>query len=211
MTITGCKLSAAGTSAVWVEHSAQRVVVADSSISHVGFVGVRFDGWDEGGGDKPIPGTYAFKSPAAADVNYGHSVRNNLIFDVGRHVTNGAAVYVHQSHDVTVENNLMSRSPRNLMSTFGIAYGYTSGGIGPFGQMAFKPPSVDKPPVVYGTTLDFFSQYEVDTSNSVRFRYNDVSHSCLDSQDCGAWEAWGPGKDNEVSFNRCVKYTVGSR
>ena len=198
VSLRGCKVTAVGTSAVWVEHAASNVVVENNWIEDVGFIGVRIDGWDIGGGKNPIPGSFPFSKPSDADTSFGHVIRNNFIHNVGRHVTYGSAVYVHQSHSVLVENNVLSRSPRNLISVFGIAYMWTAGGArGPYSTANYP----DQPPVAYGVNLSFFSQYEVTTSSNLTFRYNDISHACTDSQDCGAWEAWGPGKDNTITNN----------
>jgi hypothetical protein len=121
---------------------------------------------------------------------------SSFIHDVGRLVTYGAAVYVHQAHSITVENNVLARSPRNLLSVFGVCYLYTAGG-GPYATAVYP----DTPPVIYGENISFFSQYNVTTASNLTFRFNDVSHACLDSQDCGVWEAWGPGRDNFILQN----------
>ena len=55
-------------------------------------------------------------------MSFGHTIRNNFIFDVGRQVTYGAAVYIHQSRDNIVTHNVMAYSPRNLISVFGVVY-----------------------------------------------------------------------------------------
>ena len=49
-------------------------------------------------------------------------VRGSAIIDVGQAVLYGAAVNVHQSHDVVVEHNLLSRGPRNMMMVFGVQF-----------------------------------------------------------------------------------------
>ena len=137
ITVTGCRLVGAGMSAVWLEHHAQRVAVEHNWIEHVGAWGVMANGWDIGGGPHPIPGSYPFATAAEADVNFGHTVANNFIHNVGTAVTYGAAVYVHQAHSITVERNVLARSPRNLLSVFGVEWLYTSGGEGPYGTAAY--------------------------------------------------------------------------
>ena len=120
-----------------------------------------------------IPGEYNFSSAVAADVSFGHSITNNLITNMGLHVTYGGGIYIHQAHDILVEQNEISWSQRNLISTFGY------------------PPAIHSE--MYGVKVDFFTQYELTTSSDLTFRGNDLSHACADSQDCGIWEAWCPG------------------
>jgi hypothetical protein len=100
---------------------------------------------------------------------------------MGLHVTYGGGIYIHQSHSIVVEQNEISWSQRNLISTFGY------------------PPAIHSE--MYGVKVDFFSQYELTTSSHLTFRANDLSHACGDSQDCGIWEAWCPGRSNEIIGN----------
>jgi hypothetical protein len=128
-----------------------------------------------------IPGEFNFTSPAQADVSFGHVIRNNLLTQMGLHVTYGGGIYIHQAHDVLVESNEISWSQRNLISTFGY------------------PPPIHS--TMYGVKVDFFTQYKLTTSSYLTFRGNDLSHACGDSQDCGIWEAWCPGRSNTIVGN----------
>ena len=195
--IRGCALRGAGTSAVWMEHYAQRVTVEDNWIEDVGFVAVMANGWDVGGGEHPIPGSFPFESAAEANVNFGHVVRNNFIHHVGVQVTYGAAVYIHQAHSIVVSHNVMSKSPRNLISVFGVLFMYEAYGQGPYASAVY--PRV--PPHAYGENITFFSQYDINTASNITFYRNDISKGCSNSNDCGVFEAWGPGRDNVIAEN----------
>ena len=161
------------------EHFAQNCSVESSWIESASFTGIHVNGFDIDNGH--IPGATNFSSPAEADVSFGHIFRNNLITKMGLHVTYGGGIYIHQSHDVLVENNEISWSQRNLISTFGY------------------PPAIHSE--MYGLKVDFFTQYKLTTSSHLTFRGNDLSHACGDSQDCGIWEAWCPGRSNDVVGN----------
>ena len=196
VSITGCALLGAGSTAVWVEHCSQGVVVESNWIENVGAWGVMLNGWDVWTETHSIPGSHSFETAAAANVNHDHVIRNNFIHNVGRQVTYGAAVYVHQAHSVVVEHNVFARSPRNLISVFGVEWLYNPG-IGPYTTQVYP----DTPPSAYHENLSFFSQYDINTASNLTFARNDISHGCLDSQDCGVWEAWGPGRDNAIIEN----------
>jgi hypothetical protein len=193
VTVTGCELLAAGTSAVWMEHYAQHITVEGNWIEFVSAWGVHTNGWDIGGGKQPIPGSFPFANARDANVSFGHVIHNNLIRHVGLHVTYGSGVYVHQSANVAVTNNEIAWSPRNLLSVFGLVYLY--------GSAYANHTWPDKPPTIYGEKMTYFTQYDVTTSNNLTFAFNDLSHACGDSQDCGVWEAWGPGRDNRLIAN----------
>ena len=79
------------TSGVWLEHYAQYFTLQNCWVEEVGFCGVHANGWDFAGGQHPMPGSFPFASPAEADVNKFHLIENNVIKDVGRHVTYGKA------------------------------------------------------------------------------------------------------------------------
>lgn len=179
ITVTGCELLAAGTSAVWMEHYAQNCTIDTNWIEHASFTGIHINGYDIDNGK--IPGEHNFTTAAEADVSFGHRISNNLITNMGLHVTYGGGVYVHQAHDILVEYNEISWSQRNLISTFGY------------------PPAVHTK--MYDVEVDFFTQYDLTTSSYLTFRGNDLSHACGDSQDCGIWEAWCPGRSNTVVGN----------
>ena len=196
--VQGCALRGAGTSAIWMEHFAQRVTVENNWIEDVGFVAVMANGWDVGGGSNPIPGSFPFETALEANVNFGHVIRNNFMHNVGVTVTYGAAVYIHQAHSIVVSNNVMSKSPRNLVSVFGIRFMYTAdGGEGPYGSAVYPHVS----PHAYAENITFFSQYDINVASNITVYRNDISKGCSNSQDCGLFEAWGPGRDNVVAEN----------
>jgi len=53
VSIVGCELLAAGTSAVWMEHFAQSCSVVSNWIEHASFTGVHINGWDIDNGALP--------------------------------------------------------------------------------------------------------------------------------------------------------------
>lgn len=48
-------------------------------------------------------------------------ITNNLITNMGLHVTYGGGVYVHQAHDILVEHNEISWSQRYLHKQSAVA------------------------------------------------------------------------------------------
>eukprot|EP01052_Picozoa_sp_SAG31_P006454 SAG31_NODE_297_length_18175_cov_68.266659_10_plen_62_part_00 len=53
VSIVGCELLGAGTSAVWMEHFAQSCSVLSNWIADASFTGVHINGWDIDNGASP--------------------------------------------------------------------------------------------------------------------------------------------------------------
>lgn len=112
------------------------------------------------------------------DISSHHVVENCHIHHVGRVVHTSAGVQIFQSGHNRVVHNHIHDSPRYGASIKGLA---------------------------------LRSMNESDQTKARRFEllharnnvlaYNHIHHVCLDSEDCGAMESWGPGKDNVYDHN----------
>lgn len=109
LTVKGCRLLAAGHSAVWLNKHAQSCVVDSNLIQGAGFVGVYLNGWTIGEGP--------FKSIAESYVNKGHRIESNFIYDCGKFIGAGSGIQAYQSGD-----NLIARNEITQMPRYGISY-----------------------------------------------------------------------------------------
>ncbi len=125
--------------------------------------------------------------PGEPDVNKGHLAEYNHIHHCGRLVGHGAGVYVSQSGHNKILRNEIHHMPR---------YGTTIKGVR-FQVLRERPLAVS-----WATHWDFLH------SRNNLFAYNHIHHVNLDSQDTGAMESWGPGRDNVYDHN--VIHDVGN-
>jgi hypothetical protein len=118
--------------------------------------------------------------PGQPDANGDHRVENNHIHHCGRLVGHGAGVYLQQSGRNQVLHNHIHHLPRYGTTIKGLRY-----------QVLREQ--------VAGVTWD--NHYDFLHSRGNRIAYNDIHHANLDSQDTGAMESWGPGRDNVYDHN----------
>ena len=182
ISLLGLRLLNAGLSAVWLSRATANVTVAGCWIEAPGFCGVTASG--------VYPGDPPFASAAAADVNHGHVIDSNLIYNVGVRVGHGAGVWLFQSGANLVTRNYIKEAPRNGVGMYGIRFG--AGGGGGAGVL---------PAAAYGRTLDFFSALELLTTRGNEVSFNQVENVVRDSCDAGAIETWGIGAHNVVHTN----------
>ena len=114
------------------------------------------------------------------DVNNGHRIENNHIHDCGRLVGHGAGVYIQQSGHNQVLHNHIHHTPR---------YGTTIKGL------RYQSLREQVPGVTWENHYDYLH------SRDNLIAYNDIHHANQDSQDTGAMESWGPGRDNVYDHN----------
>ena len=181
ISLLNCKLLNAGLSAVWLSHAAANVTVRGCWLEGAGFCGVTAAGI--------FPGDGPFETAEAANVNYGHVVESNLIWDVGKRVGHGAGVWLWQSGSNLVTHNYIKEAPRNGVGMYGVRFG---GGVGW---------DVGLPPVLYNKSLDFFSGLDVIYTRNTEVSYNLIENVVRDSCDAGAVETWGIGAPNVVHTN----------
>jgi len=118
--------------------------------------------------------------PGQADVNKYHSVDNNHIHHCGRLTGHGYGVRISQSGWNKVLFNHIHHMPRYATTIKGLRY-----------QVLRQ--QVDG--VTWENRHDFLH-----SRNNV-IAYNDIHHVNQDSQDTGAMESWGPGRDNVYDHN----------
>ena len=109
----------------------------------------------------PYPGDGPYQSAAAAFVNKGLVVSNNLIYDMGKRVGHGAGVWFFQTGESTVVHNYIKEVPRNAVGMYGIRFGAGAG----FGSGVL-------PASLYGETLDFWSAVTAMTTRNNTVAYN---------------------------------------
>ena len=125
--------------------------------------------------------------PPGPDVNYQHVVENNHIHHCGRLVGHGYGVRIGQSGRNRIVHNHIHHMPRYATTIKGNRY-----------QSLRK--QVEE--VTFENRHDFLHSRE----NLIA--YNDIHDVNMDSQDTGAMESWGPGRDNVYDHN--LIYNVGN-
>lgn len=174
LTISGCRLLAAGHSAVWLNHHARDCVVENCLIADAGFAGIYANGF--------MPGEGPFGSAAESDVNRGHRLENNFIYDCGRFVGGGCGIQFYQSGDSLITRNRIANMPRYGISVKGIRWGCI-------------------PKQLYGANITFDTHFDYIHSRKLRITGNEIHSVCRNSFDFGGIESWSPGRDNLWSNN----------
>ncbi len=118
--------------------------------------------------------------PGQPDVNSHHRVVNNHIYRGGRNAGDGSGVWISQSGHNEVLHNDIHHMPR---------YGTTIKG------MRYQVLRTQIEGVTWENRHDFLH------SRHNRIAYNRIHRVNLDSQDTGAMESWGPGRDNHYENN----------
>jgi len=125
--------------------------------------------------------------PGQADVNKQHVIENNHIRYCGRLVGHGYGVAISQSGHNQVVHNHIHHMPRYATTIKGIRY-------------QVLRTRVD------GVTWDNRHDFLHSRNNCIA--YNHIHHVNQDSQDTGAMESWGPGRDNLYDHN--IIHDVGN-
>ncbi|MHC4251185.1 MAG: right-handed parallel beta-helix repeat-containing protein [Planctomycetota bacterium] len=118
--------------------------------------------------------------PGGADVNGDHVVESNHIHHCGRLVGHRYGVRISQSGTNRIVHNHIHHMPR---------YGTTIKGL--------RYQSLRQS--VKGVTFE--NRHDFLHSRKNLIAYNHIHHVNLDSQDTGAMESWGPGRDNVYDHN----------
>ena len=118
--------------------------------------------------------------PGQPDVNKYHTVANNHIHHCGRLVGHGYGVRISQSGFNKVLFNHIHHMPRYATTIKGVRY-----------QVLRKQ--------VEGVTWE--NRHDFLHSRNNVLAYNHIHHVNQDSQDTGAMESWGPGRDNVYDHN----------
>ncbi|WFB37817.1 right-handed parallel beta-helix repeat-containing protein [Kiritimatiellota bacterium B12222] len=119
--------------------------------------------------------------PKTREPNVGfHRVENNHIHHCGRLVGHGYGIQISWSGHNEIQNNWIHHLPR---------YGVSIKGE------RFQSLKKTLPEVTWENHYDYLH------ARNNRIAFNHIHHSNQDSQDAGAIEAWGPGRDNVIDYN----------
>lgn len=173
--IDGCRLRLAGSSGVFLDRRALNVELTRNAIEHVGQHGIYAVGYAPGEGD--------FQDPAAANLNKGHLITDNVILHGGELIGHGAGIQLYQCGGCDIAHNRIAHMPR---------YGISMKGV----RQGAMPPSLWGIPVTWDNHWDFLF------ARDNLIRYNDISDVMTDSQDGGLIESWGVGLGNRIHGNR---------
>lgn len=113
-------------------------------------------------------------------ISHHHRIVNNHIHHCGRLVGHGCGVYITQSGDNEVLHNEIHHMPRYGTAINGVRY------------------QVLKQQV---KEMNWENHYDYLHSRRNRLAYNHIHHVNLKTQDTGAMESWGPGRDNVYDHN----------
>lgn len=125
--------------------------------------------------------------PSKADVNKNNTIENNHIHHCGRLVGHGYGVRIYQSGHNRVIHNHIHHMPRYGTTIKGIRY-----------QVLRKQ--------LEGVRWENRHSFLHSRNNLIA--YNHIHHVNQDSQDTGAMESWGPGRDNVYDHN--IIHDVGN-
>jgi hypothetical protein len=170
--VTGCKILAAGHSGIFLNSFARNCVIENNLIYQTGVNAIMLNGW--------IAGEGPFQSPEQSDVNKGHRIENNFIRDCGKFVPCAAAIEVFQSGDLQISRNDISQMARCGIMLRGVRWGV----------LAKK---------LYGKDLntsnldDYFRHIH---TRNIRITGNEIYNVCRITDDYGAIECWGVGRDH---------------
>ena len=129
-----CALLDAGHSAIWLQGYAQNHIIKGNRIERPGFCGLFFQGIYPGdtwaisnGFGRAKNGTVVHPGPirsaAEADVNKGHIVSDNLIYDYGRRVGHGSGMWWFQAGTMVASHNHIQEGPRDAFGVYGVRFG----------------------------------------------------------------------------------------
>lgn len=169
LSIRGCRLLAAGHSAVWLNRYAQNCVVENNLIMGAGFSGINMSGWTIGQGP--------FKGAADSYVNKGHRIEGNFIHDCGRFIGAGCGIQFYQSGDNLITRNEIGEMPRYGISCKGLRAGVL-------------------PRSLYGQEVTWDNHWDFLHTRNNRIQGNHIYSVCRNSHDFGAIESWGAGRGN---------------
>ncbi len=114
------------------------------------------------------------------DVNTHHVVENCHIHRCGRLVGHGYGVRIFGSGHNRIVHNHIHHMPRYATTIKGVR----------FHAIRNKPAG-----------MTFENRFDYYHSRNNRIAYNDIHDTNMDSQDTGAMESWGPGRDNVYDHN----------
>ncbi len=182
-----------GENGIFCMENARNITIASCRILNAGVNAISLKGWAQNntiyGNEISDVGYSGIKIQGASQPTLSlnsksNIVSNNRIQNVGQiHFGYIGGVYIQYSGYNTIAHNEISCSPRYGISLKGMAYSYMQS-------------SYDGVGVTYANRKDFIPT----RNNDVAF--NDVSRCNLDSQDSGAIEGWGFGRDNVINNNR---------
>ena len=113
-------------------------------------------------------------------LNFGHQVVNNHIHHCGRLVGHGAGVQMLGSGDNQILNNHIHHMPRYGISLKGFVLAYLQKHV---------PEATPE------------NRYDYIHAKNNNIAFNDIHHVNQETQDTGAIEAWGCGRDNVINNN----------
>eukprot|EP01052_Picozoa_sp_SAG31_P007228 SAG31_NODE_342_length_17455_cov_6.381251_10_plen_962_part_00 len=187
VTVEGCRLLAAGHSAVWIQGWAQQHQISKNWIEQAGFHGIMVQSTCQPSskedrrrrsqrrrlGSKseetvsidttPNCGFNEYSSPEEAYVSHHNVLVDNMIKDVGYTVGWGAGIYIYESGENQIVHNTISRTPRDGIGLFAAEL--------PFGQ------------VLNGVTTTFETSFELARTRGNIVAFNDISQTNADTAD----------------------------
>ena len=102
--VSACRFTASGNSAIRLDLHCQQISIERNLIDHVGHMGILLAGY----------------GPGTKDVNKNNRIVNNIIDHVGEVVWHGHAIFIWQSGDNYVANNLIQYCPRKGVGICGV-------------------------------------------------------------------------------------------
>lgn len=102
--VDSCHFVNSGNSAIRLDLHAQNIVIQNNLIERVGHMGILLCGY----------------GPGTKDVNKGNRIVNNLIERTGEVIWHGHAIFVWQSGENTIANNMIRNVPRKAIGICGV-------------------------------------------------------------------------------------------
>lgn len=117
------KKNTPGIAAFWFQEANENHTIEGNWVEDIGGFGLYSNG--VGVGD------VRYESPAAADVNHGHTIHNNVFLDGGRQIEYGSGVWLFQTGSTSITHNQVSRFPRDCIGFYGMLPFWTADPGGP--------------------------------------------------------------------------------
>ena len=198
ITIKNSRLSGGGISVVCLYEHVQNIILSSNFLS------------DSGGHGILIHGVKAndtrYMSATDANINHGHVIRNNYIFDGGKLIVYGSGIWVFQAGFLRIANNEISHFPRDCIGLYGNSNLY-------FTAMPGSPVPPTSPTQLenrkyWGKFLRYFPElnenpkstsiFDILFTGNIVLEYNDLSRCNKLGLDGGVIESWGTAGVNNV-------------
>ncbi|HEY5140169.1 MAG TPA: right-handed parallel beta-helix repeat-containing protein, partial [Methylococcales bacterium] len=180
ISVRNCSLRNAGYDAIACDRYNEGHRFENNFIENAGRSGISFCG--ESSNDR------SFADEKQAYINHHHTVKNNYMQHCGRLIGQGAGVEIFQAGDIEIANNLFENMPRYAIGVF----------TGTFSQLTADNKSNGGR---YGKQITWDNHWDFNFCRNINVHHNECRKVMNDSQDGGAINFYGVGRNNRIENN----------